>query len=172
MFVLFYLYDQFRQQISSLFSWSLGLEWNDHTPTARHNGRDSVSNHQPQHCLLDRLFRRRSKKTSKLRVTGVCVGNSPGTGEFPAQMASNAEMFPFDDVVMFPDDRHPWQRHDMETLSRYWSWNPLVNSPHKKEVMLSCDLFIFVVSLISMIDRYRTAKHMKNTPRAQCQHKS
>ena len=27
-------------------------------------------------------------------------GNSPGTGEFPAQMASNAEMFPFDDVIM------------------------------------------------------------------------
>ena len=35
--------------------------------------------------------RRRSKKTSKLRVTGLCAGNSPGTGEFPAQMASNAE---------------------------------------------------------------------------------
>ena len=43
---------------------------------------------------------RRSKKTSKLRVTGLCAGNSPGTGEFPAQMASNAEMFPFDDVIM------------------------------------------------------------------------
>ena len=57
----------------------------------RHNGRDSVSNHQPHDCLLNRLFRRRSKKTSKLRVTGLCVGNSPGTGEFPAQMASNAE---------------------------------------------------------------------------------
>ena len=57
----------------------------------RHNGRDSVSNHQPHDCLLNRLFRRRSKKTSKLRVTGLCVGNLPGTGEFPAQMASNAE---------------------------------------------------------------------------------
>ena len=57
----------------------------------RHNGRDSVSNHQPYDCLLNRLFRRRSKKTSQLRVTGPCVGNSPGTGEFPAQMASNAE---------------------------------------------------------------------------------
>ena len=56
-----------------------------------HNGRDSVSNHQPHHCLLSRLLGRRSKKTSKLLVTGLCVGNSPGTGEFPAQMASNAE---------------------------------------------------------------------------------
>ena len=57
----------------------------------RHNGRDSVSNHQPHDCLLKRLFRRRSKKISKLRATGLCAGNSPGTGEFPAQMASNAE---------------------------------------------------------------------------------
>ena len=57
----------------------------------RHNGRDSVSNHQPHHCLLNRLFRCRSKKTPKLRATSLCAGNSPGTGEFPAQMASNAE---------------------------------------------------------------------------------
>ena len=57
----------------------------------RHNGRYGVSNHQPHDCLLNRLFRRRSKKTSKLRVTGLCAGNSPGTGEFPAQRASNAE---------------------------------------------------------------------------------
>ena len=56
-----------------------------------HNGRDSVSNHQPHDCLLNRLFRRRSKKTSKLRVAGLCAGNSPGTGEFSAQMASYAE---------------------------------------------------------------------------------
>ena len=35
----------------------------------------------------NRLFRRRSKKTSKLRVTGLCAGNSP----IPALMASNTE---------------------------------------------------------------------------------
>ena len=35
--------------------------------------------------------RRRSKKISKLRVTGLCVWNSPVTGEFPAQKASNAK---------------------------------------------------------------------------------
>ena len=57
----------------------------------RHNGLDSVSNHQPYHCLLSRLFGRRSKKTSKLRVPGLCAWNSPGTGEFPAQMASYAK---------------------------------------------------------------------------------
>ena len=56
-----------------------------------HNGRDGVSNHQSHDCLLNRLFRRRSKKISKLRVTSHCTGNSPATGEFPVQMASNAE---------------------------------------------------------------------------------
>ena len=56
-----------------------------------HNVCDGVSNHQPHDCLLNRLFRRRSKNTSKLLVTGLCAENSPVTGEFPAQMASNAE---------------------------------------------------------------------------------
>ena len=52
----------------------------------RHNVLDGVSDHQPQGCLLNRLFRRRSKETSKLRVTGLCAGNSSVT----AQMASNS----------------------------------------------------------------------------------
>ena len=56
-----------------------------------HNERDDVSNHQPHDCLLNRLFGRRSKKTSKLRVTGLCAGNSPMTGEFLAQRTINAE---------------------------------------------------------------------------------
>ena len=38
----------------------------------RHNGRYGVSNHQPRDCLLNRSFRRRSKKMSKLCVTGLC----------------------------------------------------------------------------------------------------
>ena len=73
--------DYLMQQLSSLH---LPLQW-------RHNGHDGVSNHQSHHCLLNRLFGRRSKKISKLRVTGLCAGISPGTAEFPAQIASNAE---------------------------------------------------------------------------------
>ena len=56
-----------------------------------HNEHDGVSNHQPHDCLLNRVFRRGSKKTSKVRVTGLCALNSSVTGEFPAQRASNAE---------------------------------------------------------------------------------
>ena len=58
--------------------WKTGcpqtLQW-------RHNERNVVSNRQPHDCLLNRLFRRRSKKTSKLRVTVLCEGNSPVTGK-------------------------------------------------------------------------------------------
>ena len=56
-----------------------------------HNERDGVSNHQPHDCLLKRLCRHRSKKISKLWLTGLCAGNSTVTGEFPAQRASNGE---------------------------------------------------------------------------------
>ena len=57
-------------------------------PEWRHNECDAISNHQPHDCLLNCLFRRRSKKTSNLHLTGLCVGNSPVTGEFPTQRAS------------------------------------------------------------------------------------
>ena len=57
----------------------------------RHNEHDGVSNHQPHDCLLNRLFKAHIKEISKLCATGLCVGNSPVTGEFPAQRANNAE---------------------------------------------------------------------------------
>ena len=66
----------------------------------RHNGCDSVSNHQPHHCLLNRLFRRRSKKTSKLRVTGLCAGIHRGPVNSPHKWPVTRKMFPFDDVIM------------------------------------------------------------------------
>ena len=56
----------------------------------RHNGYEDVSNHQPHHCLLIRLFRQRSKKTWTLRVTGLCVGNSPVTDAISQMTFSNA----------------------------------------------------------------------------------
>ena len=77
----------------------------------RHNGHDGVSNHQPHHCVLNRSFGGRSKKTSKPRVTGLCAGNSPGTGEFPAQMASNAE-----NVSIW------WRHHDVMSHIAWVKW--------------------------------------------------
>ena len=57
------------------YRWQYSLQW-------RQNGCDNVSNHQPHDYLLER----RSKRTSKLRATGRCVGihrwpvNSPHKG--------------------------------------------------------------------------------------------
>ena len=84
----------------------------------RHNERHGISNNQPHDCLRNRLFFRRSKETSKLRVTGLCEGNSPEFGEFPAQMASNAENVSFDVVIMY---------HHTSNRSRVLVGNELVD---------------------------------------------
>ena len=98
---------EIRCQQAVIFQWWGNIQ-NASTPLPwHHNGCDGVSNHQPHHCLLNCLFRRRSNKTSKLRVTGLCAGNSPRTGEFPAQMASNVEnssiWWRHHDKFMFPN---------------------------------------------------------------------
>ena len=69
--------------------WATGqisIQW-------RHNDHDGVSNHQPHGCLL-RLFRRRSKKTPKLHVTGLCVGKSPGPVNSPHKGPVTRKTFP------------------------------------------------------------------------------
>ena len=65
-----------------------------------HNERDGVSNHQPYNCLLKRIFRRRSKKTSKLNVTGFVKGIHRWPVNSPHKGPGTRKMFPFDDVIM------------------------------------------------------------------------
>ena len=103
----------------------------------RHNGRDSVSNHQPHDCLLNRLFRRRWKETSKLRVTGLCAGNSPGTGEFPAQMASNVE-----NVSIW------WRHHELKKIL-CWSEIKLIIFGAAKHMDYEGHAFIVTLSRVS-----------------------
>ena len=82
---------------------TLSLQW-------RHDERHGIANHQPHNCLLNRLLRHRSEKTSKLRVSGLCEGNSPVTGEFPAQKANHAEIFSIQwrhHVTLAATDREP-----------------------------------------------------------------
>ena len=110
-------YNSYVSVVPLITQWSqwhymLVLRW-------RHNERGCVSNHQPHDCLLNRLFRHRSKKTSKLRATGLCAGNSSGTGDFPAQMASNAE-----DVSI-------WWRHHGWILVWYRATNHRYQNDHK-----------------------------------------
>ena len=70
----------------------------------RHNERDGVSNHRRPDCLLSLLFRRRTQKTSNLRVTRLCEGHPPVTAGFPSQRASDAKKVSF------------WWRHHTNVL--------------------------------------------------------
>ena len=100
----------------------------------RHNELDCISVHQPHDCLLTCLFRHRSNETSKLRVTGLCEGNSLGTGEFPAQKASNAE-----NVSIW------WRHHDIfvDTKERKKSclthWGRVMHKCVSKQTIIGSD---------------------------------
>ena len=67
----------------------------------RHNECNGVLNHQPHDCLLSRSFRYSTKKTSKLRVTGIWVR---GIHRWPVNSLHKGlvtrKMFPFHDVIM------------------------------------------------------------------------
>ena len=76
------------------FNISLSLRW-------RHNGRDRVSNHQPYDCFINRLFRRRSKKTSKLRVTVFLREIHWSPVNSTHTWSVTRKIFPFDGVIMF-----------------------------------------------------------------------
>ena len=71
--------------------WGIRLQW-------CYNEHDGISIHQPHDCLLSRLFRHRSKKTSKHFVTGLSEGNSPVNS--PHKWLVMRKMFPFDDTIM------------------------------------------------------------------------
>ena len=65
-----------------------------------HNGRDGVSNHRRLESILNRLFRRISKKTSKFRVTGFCEGIHRWPVNSPHEGLVTRKKIPFDDVIM------------------------------------------------------------------------
>ena len=112
----------------------------------RHNDHDRVSNHQPHGCLLNRLFRRRSKKTSKLRVTGLCVGNSPGPVNSPHKGPVTRKMFSFDDVIMMMSDiRYIW-RTAVHTAPHESTWERAWWQLHPLTMMTSPDGNIFRVT--------------------------
>ena len=111
-----------------LSQWGLvahALRW-------RHYDHDSISNHQPHGCLFNRLFRRRSKKTSKLRVTGLCVGNSPGMVNSPHKGPVTRKMFPFDDVIMAQ-----WTGSSLFRLMACW---PFGTKSMSEPMLIYCQL--------------------------------
>ena len=107
------------------------VTWTHHIiVTIRHDDRYGASNHRHSDHLLNRLFRRRSKKTSKLRVIG------PATGRFPSQMASSAE------------NGSIWWRHHDENPTQYTNIQPIPRIMHTRRTSLYLPIDLRVVSLV------------------------
>ena len=135
-------YSSFSTKITMMCLINNTLQWH-------HNESDCLSNHQPNDCLLNRLFRHRWKKTSELHVTGLCAGNSTVTSEFPAQRASNAK-----NVSIW------WRHHElfmsffMKTRQIWgiWKLRPAYspetpNLGQNRWCFVSCDLEIWWMTL-------------------------
>ena len=87
------------------------------------NERDGVSNHQSHDCLLNRLFKAQIKENIKAPRHWPLCGEFTIAGEFPAQMASNAEnvssWWLHHDIKIF-------QIHGLYSLSRMMSYRQIL----------------------------------------------
>ena len=107
------------------------------------NDRDGVSNHQHHDCFLNRLFRH----TSKHRVTDLCAWNSPVTGEFPAQRASNAENVSI------------WWRHHIDVFFDLRLNNDLANHTDADHLRHHCAYYDFtVMAHVTVIHFFQDSK--------------
>ena len=81
---------------------SLVLYWGMLLSTAqwRHNELDGVSNNHPHYCLINCLFTRRSKKTSKLRFAGLVRGIHRWLVNSLHKGPVTRKIFSFDDVII------------------------------------------------------------------------
>ena len=75
------------------YDW-ISLQW-------RHNGRDSVSNHQPRDCLLNSLFGADQRKCQSSASLAFVRGIHRGPVNYPHKEQVMRKMFPFDDVIIF-----------------------------------------------------------------------
>ena len=71
----------------------ISLQW-------RHNEHDGVSTHRLLYCLLNRVFRRRSNKTSKPALLGFVWGIHRWPVNSPYKGPVSRKMFQFDVVIM------------------------------------------------------------------------
>ena len=112
-----------------LTSPSLGpvsLQW-------RHNGRDSVSN--PRLTITyttDYSDPDKKKKTSKLRVTGLCVGIHRGPVNSPHKWPVTRKMSLFDDVIMHYNDCHGAIEATMHDMAKCEPTKVIICPPQNK----------------------------------------
>ena len=107
--------------------------WN--TLRWRHNGRDGVSNHPPHDCLLNRFIQTQiNENITAPRHWPLC---GEFTGEFPAQMASNAENVSIS-----------WRHHELKfnnrTVVNGYALSPITRCVCRV-ASLSCPLWAIVL---------------------------
>ena len=90
-------------------------------------------------CLLNHLFRRRSKKTSRLRVTVIVMGTHRWPVDSPHKWPVTWKLLLFDDVIV-----EPWKKVAfswMKTfvfLLQFFHWGPVTNKPALVEIIAWC----------------------------------
>ena len=137
----------------------------------RHNGHDGVSNHQPYHCstVYSDADQRKHKSSAPLAfVRGIHrCGEFTETGEFPAQMASNAEN------VSIWWRHHEWQTHRQlyrMTVNLFgekyciWIQQSYVSS-EEDHIGSTCILFIENINVHDYFTRQQEKFHVPNTKR-------
>ena len=122
------------------------VSWGHHTLQWCYNECNGISNHQLHDWLLNCLFRRRSKKISKRRNTVLCAGNSPVTGEFPAQMASNTENW-IDQSLHLGMDSLQTDLGSLSGFMELWYvfWECVESNGHKIMIMHYCTVFLVCI---------------------------
>ena len=155
-------FEQYRVK-TGWFHWWFSSHVICVSPTAlqwRHYERNGVWNHQRLHCFLNCRVRCRSKKISKLCVTGLCTRNLPVTGELPAQKASNAENVSMRCVIYYGVLSQSINNiHVKQCCSWYFRDNmhrlrmsiKIVLVELKIITLCIGNIFIFVVILVKMI---------------------
>ena len=76
--------------------------WSDQNSTLqwRNTGHDGFSNHLPHHCLLNRLFGRRSRKQQSSASLAYVRGIHRRSVNSPHKWPAMRKIIPFDDVIM------------------------------------------------------------------------
>ena len=82
------------------------------------------------------------RKHQTPRVTGLCAGNSPGTGEFPGQMASNAENVSI------------WWRHHVSMIQYHLCGQHVIRNDHKNPPSKSPLVQSVITLLVDMVIVY------------------
>ena len=128
----------------------------------RHNGCDGVSNHQPHHCLLNCLFRRRSQKHQSSASLAFVREIHRWPVNFPHKWPVTRNMFPFNDVIMKLEHwylSHEWPWHLAMLLVPFknnvvWYVETSSKSVKVAEKVTKCLTFVFGTAHVDGIMSY------------------